>query len=275
MWLLNEVLAAGTRGKGDFKKLEPNHMQQLWKRHKPSGMWKQYTHTGMWTHNAQILLTKIENKHKCAHNEHICKYTIRQTEHVHQQHTYFWLCCSGLQWKWVCTKQMNQWDHYRGMQRHTHTHTCKKTHTSYPPIRLEKALLTLLLYPAPGATLLPWILSVLTAVGFLWEPSEDEYPELSTLLWVSSLWLGLWCKPGLLELQGPATGHFSGGTEGLSVGVWLRLDDGVRAGRGVATGGRYGTVLMVAWVWLLKGEGVRPERQKGDTNGSSQLWIIK
>lgn len=159
--------------------------------------------------------------------------------------------------------------------RDTHTHTCKQTHTSYPPIRLEKALLILLLYPAPGATLLPWILSVLTAVGFLWGPSQDEYPELSTLLWVSSLWLGLWCKPGLLELQGPATGHFSGGTEGLSVGVWLRLDDGVRAGRGVATGGRYGTVLMVAWVWLLKGEGVRPERQKGDTNGSSQLWIIK
>lgn len=69
---------------------------------------------------------------------------------------------------------------------------------------LKKALLILVQYPALGAPRLQQTLLVLLLlpVGFLRTPSEDEYPELSTPL--KSLWLGLKCNPGLVELLSPA-----------------------------------------------------------------------
>lgn len=81
-------------------------------------------------------------------------------------------------------------------------------------IRLKKALLILLPYPELGAPLILLPLLVAADVGFLCVPSEDEYPELSTVLWLCSLRLGLRCDSGLLELL-----LFSGDTEGQQVGV--------------------------------------------------------
>lgn len=80
--------------------------------------------------------------------------------------------------------------------------TCSNnTHTEYSPIRLNKALLILLLYPVLGA---PPLILLELLVAFLLVPSEEEYPELSTPLRLDSVWSGLRCKPGLLEPYSPA-----------------------------------------------------------------------